>query len=327
MLSFIVIGRNEGWKLSNCLKSIYRAANSSGLKDFEVIYVDSNSTDDSVARAKEFERVAVYRITGKCNAAVARNIGARESLGSVLFFIDGDMEIDEKFLSHALQGGLLKYPCLTGHLLHIAYNGRGERLGERREPPESGALKEDLIRTGCGIFMIERAAWEVAGGMRSQYKRSQDIDLTVRLERLKIKTIRLPFLIAKHHTVEYNNQDRIWSTFRQNYYSYPAMLFRDHILLPYSWIRAFRQNYTAFLLILVVLLMAIEWVPFYAAIIYFLSVLARVIKVSSKSVLGDGCRAWLLSERVIFQIAQDFVFWAAFLFFFPSKVEERYERV
>ena len=50
-----------------------------------------------VLTGKNFNEVKIYIITGKFNAAIARNIGAKEAKGDV-FFIDGDMEILPDFL-------------------------------------------------------------------------------------------------------------------------------------------------------------------------------------------------------------------------------------
>ena len=97
-ISFIVIGRNEGWKLTRCLKSIIELIKHNNLSSYEIIYVDSNSTDDSIRVAMSFNDINVFRISGIFNAAIARNIGARESTGDVLFFIDGDMELNKEFL-------------------------------------------------------------------------------------------------------------------------------------------------------------------------------------------------------------------------------------
>ena len=52
MISFIVIGRNEGWKLTKCFESIYDTINYNKLINYEIIYVDSASTDDSIDRQK-----------------------------------------------------------------------------------------------------------------------------------------------------------------------------------------------------------------------------------------------------------------------------------
>lgn len=324
MISFIVIGRNEGGKLSRCLESIARAASGACLKAFEVIYVDSNSSDDSVSRAKEFPYVRIYRISGECNAAVARNIGARESIGDILFFVDGDMEISVDFLPHVLADGELTHDCVTGNLLHIVHDGKGNKLGERPDPSCGGAQKQEEIKTGWGIFIIKRSAWGKVGGMRSKFRRNEDIDLTVRLAKLGIKTIRVPHLVANHYTVEYADEDRIWETVLHNYYVFPPMLFRDHIFVGYSWVRALRQNYTAFILLSVLVFAFFEGGMLIGLSAYFLSILLRVL-MSSRNIVIRGRVGVYTLQRLIVQVVQDSTFWLAFLLFHPSDVEERYE--
>ena len=69
-LGIVVIGRNEGQRLIDCLKSIKDQANAS------IVYVDSGSTDGSVAAA---ERLGVAVLSLDMNrpftAARARNEG------------------------------------------------------------------------------------------------------------------------------------------------------------------------------------------------------------------------------------------------------------
>lgn len=48
-VSVVIIGRNEGARLTRCIESV-QAADWQG-QEYELIYVDSRSTDDSVDRA------------------------------------------------------------------------------------------------------------------------------------------------------------------------------------------------------------------------------------------------------------------------------------
>ena len=96
--AFIVIGRNEGIKIKKCLESIFTTIEKNSLESTEVIYVDSDSKDESIHLALSFNDVKVIKISGEINAAVARNEGAKQANADVLFFIDGDMEINPDFL-------------------------------------------------------------------------------------------------------------------------------------------------------------------------------------------------------------------------------------
>lgn len=92
-LGIVAIGRNEGNRLRLCLQSI---------AEFEVptIYVDSNSSDDSVEVARS-HGVDVWQLdpAQPCSAARARREGFRELLSNhpdleFVFFVDGDCQAE-----------------------------------------------------------------------------------------------------------------------------------------------------------------------------------------------------------------------------------------
>ncbi|HVF92848.1 MAG TPA: glycosyltransferase [Sphingomonas sp.] len=97
-LSIIAIGRNEGERLKACLRSLPQ--------DATRIYVDSGSTDDSVAFA---ETQGVHVVTlppaSRFTAALARNAGlgvaARGNEDGFVQMVDGDCALDAGWLAHA----------------------------------------------------------------------------------------------------------------------------------------------------------------------------------------------------------------------------------
>ncbi len=88
---FVVIGRNEGERLKQCLQSLPQAV--------PVVYVDSGSTDGSVAFARSFGVLAVeLDMSVPFTAARARNVGWRCLLRDfpnldAVYFVDGDCEV------------------------------------------------------------------------------------------------------------------------------------------------------------------------------------------------------------------------------------------
>ena len=99
-LSVIVIGRNEGERLTRCLASVHRALGSS--TDAEVLYVDSDSTDDSRSRAAESGATVLRVRPARPCAAIGRNAGWRAAGGEFVLFLDGDTVLDRDFLPQAL---------------------------------------------------------------------------------------------------------------------------------------------------------------------------------------------------------------------------------
>ncbi len=101
-LGAVVIGRNEGERLNRCLSSVLAQVP-------VVVYVDSGSTDDSIAVATELG-VLVYALDLRqpFTAARARNAGVRrlQAVASELEFVqfvDGDCELDPAWIGAATE--------------------------------------------------------------------------------------------------------------------------------------------------------------------------------------------------------------------------------
>ena len=88
MISVIVIGRNEGARLDACMGSIRTAL---GVLAHEIVYVDSRSADDSLARAHAHGARCFLLEDPDTTAGLGRFVGAREARGEYLLFLDGDM--------------------------------------------------------------------------------------------------------------------------------------------------------------------------------------------------------------------------------------------
>jgi len=109
-IGIIVIGRNEGERLATCLRSVQHAALQEGATSIsiaEVVYVDSNSTDNSIETARGLgAQVVELDPHLPFTAARARNAGAELLLRlhpdiNFLQFLDGDTELHPRWLAHA----------------------------------------------------------------------------------------------------------------------------------------------------------------------------------------------------------------------------------
>lgn len=100
-ISVVVIGRNEGDRLLRCFQSI---RNASWLElQYQLIYVDSRSTDRSVALAEEWGAQVYVVADPHPNAAKARNLGWQGAVGEFVLFLDGDTELAPDFVRHAME--------------------------------------------------------------------------------------------------------------------------------------------------------------------------------------------------------------------------------
>jgi glycosyltransferase involved in cell wall biosynthesis len=93
-LSIVVIGRNEGARLTKCLDSI-RQVQTVLVK--EIIYVDSASTDGSPELASQYGAVVIVVRPERLTAAIGRNAGWRRAESDLVLFLDGDTVLHRDF--------------------------------------------------------------------------------------------------------------------------------------------------------------------------------------------------------------------------------------
>lgn len=173
----VAIGRNEGERLKRCLMSAREAA--------VLVYVDSGSTDGSVAFARSLG-VAVVELDTSCGftAARARNAGFRRlrelapELAHVQF-VDGDCELAAGWLA-AAQAFLAANPGAAA-----VFGRRRERHPERSIYNRICDAEWDVppgeVRACGGDVMMRVAALEAAGLYRDDFIAGEEPELCVRL--------------------------------------------------------------------------------------------------------------------------------------------------
>ena len=193
-LAAVVIGRNEGARLLRCLEA---------LKDQValVVYVDSGSTDGSVAAAAQAgAEVVELDMSLPFTAARARNAGlARiKELSDAEFVqvIDGDCELQPGWIETARA-------FLEAHPDVAMVAGRlRERFPEATVWNQLADLEWDTA-TGeteavGGIAMLRSAAVEAVGGYRATLVAGEEPELCLRLRRAGWRIWRLETEMALH---------------------------------------------------------------------------------------------------------------------------------
>ena len=177
-VAVVAIGRNEGDRLPRCLQSVAdRVA--------VVIYVDSGSTDDSVAMARASgARVVELDMQSPFTAARARNagfeaIGAARAAIRFVQFIDGDCEIESGWLTIA-RDHLASHPKSVG-----VFGRRRERFPEvsvyNRLCDEEWDVPHGVVKSCGGDVMLRASAFEDVGGYRRDMIAGEEPELCVRL--------------------------------------------------------------------------------------------------------------------------------------------------
>lgn len=190
----VAIGRNEGERLRQCLKSLSAAA--------AMVYVDSGSTDGSAQWARNRGDHVIDLDTGlPFTAARARNAGfrrLREMDPDLRYvqFVDGDCELIDGWPEHAIS-------FLETHADVGVVCGRlRERYPERSIYNWLCAREWDKpageVHACGGIAMLRMNALEAVGGFRDDLIAGEEPELCVRLRRAGWRIWRLELDMALH---------------------------------------------------------------------------------------------------------------------------------
>lgn len=315
MISFVVIGKNEGERLLLCLSSIHKVIEKYSSKmDFEITYVDSKSTDGSIERIKElYPDVHIFKITGDCNAAIGRNIGAAESHGDILCFLDGDMELDTDFLFETVldENCKMKYPFCNGNITDVYYDNDWKFI--KKFARINVSENSYRSKTG-GFFVIEKKIWDSVGGMDDDFTKSQDNDLGIRLTNKGYPVLTYAKTAINHHTIPYFNRSL---KSQISNIRYPMVIVRRNLFTKRFFDYSLRMYPMAFLLLFTIIaLLFIK--PWWLAIIpYLLMSIYRSIRKGFRTFFVQLFRGTII----------DFTELYALFFFRLPKLERKYVRI
>ena len=197
-ISVIVPVYNSAQYLRSCLEHLRQSTD----KDYECIVVDDGSTDDSAATAREFG-VRVIQGVGRRGPAYARNLGAREATGDILFFIDADVCVYPHTLAR-VRANFGQDPALSAV------------IGSYDDQPESQdflSMYRNLMHcyvhhrsrreactfwSGCGA--IRKSVFQEYSGFDESYDRPaiEDIELGYRMARDGKKMVLDTSIMVKH---------------------------------------------------------------------------------------------------------------------------------
>ena len=197
-IAAVVIGRNEGERLSPSLRSVLDAG-------LPLVYVDSGSRDASPSMARDLGVPVVSLSSDRpFSAARGRNEGMAEVLRrwprtEFVMFLDGDCTLDPAFPAAAKSAFGQYRDCgiVTGHLYErhpeaSLYN----RLCsiEWRSPPGFIAGGRGL----GGIMAVRLAAFRAAGGFNEQAIAGEEADFAARLALAGWSVLKIDVPMATH---------------------------------------------------------------------------------------------------------------------------------
>ena len=233
----VVIGRNEGDRLRRCLMSLVGQVAA-------VVYVDSGSTDASVALAHALGVTTVeLDMAIPFTAARARNEGFQALQGRLppltfIQFVDGDCEVLPRWL-HEARGFLESHPdaaVACGRLRerypeYSIYN----RLCDMEWDTPLGEAK------ACGgVAMIRATALVEVGGYRSDLIAGEEPELCVRLRLAGWRVWRIDHDMALHDAAM-TRFDQWWKRSVRNGHAFAEGAYLHGASSERHWVRESRR--------------------------------------------------------------------------------------
>ncbi|UWG47965.1 Glycosyl transferase family 2 [Halanaeroarchaeum sp. HSR-CO] len=179
-LSVVIVTKNEADRIERCLESVIEACQQT-VSRFEVVVVDSKSTDDTVEKASAYPVTVVRLTTDDVTPGAGRRVGTELVDASRILFVDGDMEIEADWLTAAIS-------YMEGHQV-AAVDGHLNETGSNRPEPVSSVR---------GVALYDREALESVGGFDPYLGALEDIHLGFELGVAGHRMVRLPEVAATH---------------------------------------------------------------------------------------------------------------------------------
>ncbi len=93
------------WNGLDLLKKYFHSLLNQEFENFEIIFFDNNSKDDSINYIKKFKstkkyKLRIYKNSKNDGTAKASNLAAKYAKGEYIFFVSNDMLFDRKLLKH-----------------------------------------------------------------------------------------------------------------------------------------------------------------------------------------------------------------------------------
>ncbi|MBW2995309.1 glycosyltransferase, partial [Candidatus Woesearchaeota archaeon] len=190
-ISIIIPTLNEEKTIKKCLKSIKELEYPK--KKYEVIVVDNNSEDRTVEFAKEFNVKLMKNPIH--NISKSRNLGASETKGTILAFVDADCIVHNSWLRNAISklepieagavGSLANMPTNSTFIQKIWFNHIKYTFNSVNYIPSAN-------------FIIKKRIFNSIGGFDESLETGEDCDISERIKKAGYKIIIDPKIKAVH---------------------------------------------------------------------------------------------------------------------------------
>jgi len=293
-IGVIIIGRNEGQRLLKCLQSFSHTG-------YTVVYVDSNSSDDSVLNAnKSGADVVDLDMTKPFSAARARNEGWKRLLKinpqiEFIQFVDADCEIHPSWIPAACNYLLEnnEYAIVSGRLKERHPDAT---LYNRFCHDEWNTPVGEAVACGGNAFIRVKSLIQV-DGYNTKFVAGEEPEMCFRLRQQKWKIYRIDHDMGLHDA-NITRFSQWWKRAKRSGLA-SALSVEEHGSSKerYGVRRLIRPLFWSSLLLITLILGAIYPVILTALLIFPIQILRMFIRMNEKSIYAlQHCTFTMLSK-------------------------------
>lgn len=193
-ISIVIPVYNEAGHLADCLNSI---AKQTRMPD-EIIVVDNNSSDGSLAVAESFDFVTVIKELRQ-GVVHARNTGFNAAQGELIGRIDADTILPANWVENAIEtitGSDADATSGSTHYYDFGLSNIADRIDLKLRGWLSSRLGDDRFLWGANM-VIKKSAWNrVKSQLCIAHGEHEDLDLALHLQDAGLKVAYEPSLVA-----------------------------------------------------------------------------------------------------------------------------------
>jgi glycosyltransferase involved in cell wall biosynthesis len=199
-LSVVLISKNQAWNIARLMESVIRELNC--VESWEILLVDSASTDNTVELAKRYPASVFRLLPGqKLSPAIGRYVGYQRARGEFVLFLDGDTELIQGWLQHALcvMRDTPDAGAVTGHVINKPTSAAKEPASVQ-QAQQMDAPKEVLWASygGGGAALYRRSVLEQVGTFNPNLNADEEPELGCRVRYAGYRILELDHPIVRH---------------------------------------------------------------------------------------------------------------------------------
>ncbi len=219
-----IVTMNRVNELKRALESVYQQT----YKNYEIIVLDNNSSDNTVEMIEtNFPDVKLIKSDKNLGCPPARNVMAKEAKGNVIFFLDDDGWIDKNVLEELANTFVKvsdKVVLLSTNLIEYDLNNHSRIMYKKNKIPI-----EIFDFIACHVA-IKLDAFKEIGYFPEFHYGAEESFVAIRFFLKGYKMYRLPYIFSHHKPSFSRNNDvifynKIKNELTLNYHFAPLILF------------------------------------------------------------------------------------------------------